>query len=241
MTTGSPAPGCRRPECVRDSQRRSVLYNLSMPSAPRRPPTRLLIVRHGQTVTNREGRFCGHSETDLTELGRKQAAALGVRLAALPIDAVYTSDFSRAIGTAAIALEGRGLVPAMDPQLRELCYGEWELERERDVARRYPEQHRLMRAEDPAWQPPGGETTGMVRARTFAAMRRIAKAHAHQTVLIVSHGTAINCMLAEALGMAESHTFRFEVANCSISEVLLRRSTPIVVRLNDTAHLVAVK
>src|SRR6185312_469139 len=144
----------------------------------------------------------------------------------------YTSDFSRAIGTAAIALEGRGLVPAMDPQLRELCYGEWELERERDVARRYPEQHRLMRAEDPAWQPPGGETTAMVR---------IAKAHAHQTVLIVSHGTAINCMLAEALGMAESHTFRFEVANCSISEVLLRRSTPIVVRLNDTAHLVAVK
>ena len=223
------------------SRRGGLLYNLSMPRAPRRPPTRLLIVRHGQTVTNREGRFCGHSETDLTELGRKQAAALGVRLAATPIDAVHTSDFSRAIVTAAIALEGRGLMASVDADLRELCYGEWELERERDVAKRYPEQHRLMRAEDPAWQPPGGETTGMVRARTFAGLQRIAKAHAHQTVLIVSHGTAINCMLAEALGMAASHTFRFEVANCSLSEVVLRRSTPIVVRLNDTAHLAAVK
>ena len=218
-----------------------LLYNPRMPRLPRRPPTRILIARHGQTVTNREGRFCGHSETDLTDLGRRQAAALGQRLAGIPIDAVYTSDFSRAIATAAIALEGRGLTPNVDPDLRELHYGEWELEKERDVAKRYPEQQSLMRAEDPAWQPPGGETTGMVRARTFAALQRIAKAHAHHTVLIVSHGTAINCMLAETLAMAPSHTFRFDVANCGLSEVVMRRTTPIIVRLNDTAHLAGLK
>ena len=212
-----------------------------MPLHIRRQATRILIARHGQTITNREGRFCGHSETDLTELGRRQAEALGRRLAEVRIDAVYTSDFSRAIVTAGIAAGGRGLTPSIDAALRELNYGEWEMEKERDVARRYPEQHRLMRAEDPEWQPPGGETTGMVRARTFAALQRIAKAHAHETVLVVSHGTAINCMIAEALGMAPTHTFRFGVDNCGLSEVVMRRTTPIVLRLNETAHLAGLR
>lgn len=212
-----------------------------MPGARRPPPTRIFIARHGQTQTNREGRFCGHSETELTELGRRQAAALATRLRETPIDAVYTSDFSRAIVTAALAVDGRALPPHIDPGLRELHYGEWELQKERDVAKRYPEQHRLMRAEDPSWQPPGGETIGMVRARTFAALQRIAKAEQHHTVLIVSHGTAIHCMLAEVLGMAPSHTFRFDVANCGVSEVVMRRTTPVVASLNDTAHLAGLR
>jgi broad specificity phosphatase PhoE len=211
-----------------------------VPIRARKPPTRILLARHGQTVSNREGRFCGHSETDLTELGRQQARALGERLARVTIDAAYTSDFSRAIETAALVLHARGITPRIDPGLRELHYGEWEMEKNGDVAKRYPAQYRLMRAEDPAWHPPGGENIAMVRARTFAALRSIARAHQHQTVLIVAHGTAINCMLAEVLGMASSHTFRVAVDNCGLSELVLRRTTPIVVRLNDTTHLAGV-
>ena len=206
----------------------------------RRPPTRLLLARHGQTVSNREGRFCGHSETSLTDLGREQARALGRRLLDVPVDAVYTSDFSRAIETAALVLEGRGLSAYVDPDLRELHYGAWEMQRGGDVAKRYPEQYKLMRAEDPLWHPPGGENVGMVRERTTAAARRIAKAHQHQTVLVVTHGTAINCLIAGMLGMADTHTFRVAVDNCGLSEVVFRRSTPIVVRLNDTSHLAGI-
>ena len=58
-----------------------------------------------------------------------------------------------------------------------------------------------MRAEDPAWLPPGGENVAMVRERTSAALARIAKAHRNQTVLMVMHGTAINCLLSAVLGM----------------------------------------
>lgn len=201
----------------------------------------MLVVRHGQTVSNKEGRFCGHSETDLTPLGMEQARALGRRLAAVQVDAVYTSDFSRAITTAALALEGRDVPAFADPGLRELHYGLWEMEKEREIAKRYPEQHRLMRLEDPAWHPPGGETIAMVRERTLAAFRRIVKAHEHQTVLIVTHGTAINCLVSGLLAIPPSHTFRFDVANCGLSEVVMRRSRPIVVCLNDTAHLAGVR
>jgi broad specificity phosphatase PhoE len=209
-----------------------------MPLRPaRKPPTRVFITRHGQTVSNREGRFCGHSETSLTELGREQARALGRRLEGTTIDAVYTSDFSRAIETASLVVAGRGLTPRVDPALRELHYGEWEMERAGDVLRRWPEQYKLMRAEDPAWHPPGGENVAMVRERTSAAFARIVKAHRHQAVLVVMHGTAINCLVSSVLGMDIAHTFRFEVSNCGLTEIVLRRSTPIVVRLNDASHL----
>jgi broad specificity phosphatase PhoE len=202
-------------------------------------PTDLLLTRHGETVTNREGRFCGHAETALTDIGIEQARALGRRLAGIRIDAVYTSDYTRAIDTAGIALEGRRLTPSFDPDLRELHYGEWELQRERDVARApvWRTEYARMRAEDPAWRPPGGENIAEVRARTCAALNRIATAHTGRTVLVVTHGTAINCMLSAVLGMAPEFTFRVNVANCGLSRLLFHRGRFSVVSMNDTSHL----
>lgn len=202
-------------------------------------PTRIFLARHGQTVTNREGRFCGHSETALTPLGEAQARALGRRLAGTPIAACYTSDFARARRTAEFILEGRGIIPHADPDLRELHYGEWELQREPEVRRKYPDQYRLMRAEDPAWRPPGGESVPEVRARTSAALHRIVAAHQHQDTLVISHGTAINCLLAEILGMDDRHVFRLDVANAGLTEVEQRSGRLYIVRINDVAHLEA--
>lgn len=199
--------------------------------------TRLFLVRHGQTLTNKEGRFCGHAETQLTALGEEQARALGRRLAGDPLDACYTSDYGRAILTAALIAGERLLTARVDPDLRELHYGAWELERESEMRRRFPAEHRLMREEDPAWRPPGGETVGEVRERTRRAFDRIVKAHAGQRVLVVSHGTALNCLLSSLLGMPESHVFRIDVANCGLTEVDVRGGRPYIVRLNDTSHL----
>ena len=214
-----------------------LLSSAHMPAAPRRPPTRIFVTRHGQTEGNRDGLFCGHSETALTALGREQALALCRRLSGIPIAAVYTSDLSRAIETAALAFGGRGLAPRTDPGLRELCYGEWELQKERLIAKSHPEQFRLMRAEDPAWKPPGGETTLAVRLRMLAAFGRIAARHRHENVLVVTHGTAIQCLFAGILGMAPEYTFRFAAANCGLSEVRLRGRVPYVVTLNEMGHL----
>ena len=202
-----------------------------------RRATRLLLTRHGQTVANVEGRVCGHSETELTPLGREQARALGRRLAGTRIDACYTSDLGRAIQTARLALGERGIAPVPRAELRERHYGVWELEREEDVRRRDPVRFALMEAEDPAWQPPGGETTTMVRVRTFAALREIAAAHRGGTVLVVGHGTMLNCLLSMVLGMPETHVFRFDVRHCALFELEERSGRLVVVRMNDAAHL----
>ncbi len=199
--------------------------------------TRVLLTRHGQTVANVEGRFCGQRETPLTPLGVAQARALGRRLAAVRIDACYSSDLGRAVETARLALGERGIAPVPRADLREKHYGAWELEREEDIRRLDPVRFAQLEAEDPAWQPPGGETVALVRARTFAALQEIAAAHTGQTVLVVSHGTAMNCMLSVVLGLPETHVFRFEVGHCTLFEVEARDGRLVVARMNDAAHL----
>ncbi|MEO8539285.1 MAG: histidine phosphatase family protein [bacterium] len=203
--------------------------------------THIFLTRHGQTLTNKEGRFCGHSETQLTALGEEQARALGRRLATEKLDACYTSDYSRAILTAALIAGERSLAARTDPDLRELHYGEWELERESEIRKRSPEQHKLMRDEDPAWRPPGGETVGEVRTRTRAAFDRILAAESGRRVLVVSHGTAINCLLSSLLGMPETHVFRIDVANCGLTEIAVRNGHAYFARINETAHLAGLK
>ncbi len=203
-----------------------------------RLPTRIWIARHGQSVANTQGLFCGQSESPLTPLGREQATALGRRLSAAPVVAVYSSDLGRALETTALALAGRNLTPCADASLREFHYGEWEMRREPEIRRQHPEQHRLLRDEDPAWQPPGGETLAAVRCRTAATLRRIAARHHHEEVLIVSHGTAIACMLAEVLAAAPTHALRLEVANCALSCVTVGPHGRLYLTLlNDASHL----
>ncbi len=199
--------------------------------------TRIWIARHGQTEANKSGLFCGQSETTLTEFGREQARALGGRLRDVPIAAAYASDLSRAVQTATIVLDGRSVSLQMDPALREIFYGEWEMKREAAIRRDHPEQFKKMRDEDPAWHPTGGENPQMVRERTIAAIRSIAARHRGQDVLVISHGTAINCMLSEILGIAPTHVFRFDVSNCGLSQVAAANGRLVVLSLNDTAHL----
>ena len=205
------------------------------------PPTRIWIARHGQSEANTKGLFCGQSESPLTELGREQSRALARRLAGVPIRAVYTSDLGRAIETAALALEGRAVTPRVDAGLREIHYGRWEMRRESDIRREDAEQTRLLRDEDPAWQPPGGESLGQVRERIHAALKAIASRHHHEDVLVVSHGTAIACMLAEVVAAAPTHTLRFDFANCALSAVTAGSHGRLYLTLvNDTSHLAGV-
>jgi broad specificity phosphatase PhoE len=148
--------------------------------------TTLLLVRHGETDWNAEGRLQGHTDRPLTPFGREQAKKLAERLEGDGIAAVYASDLSRARETAEIVGERLGLTVVIDPDLREMNWGSWE-------GLTGPERDRVEFV---------GETTEEHADRTLRAVRRIAEGHPGERVLVVTHGGSVRRLQTAVYGMA---------------------------------------
>ena len=148
--------------------------------------TTLLLVRHGETDWNAEGRLQGQTDRPLSAYGRRQAKELAGELADEEFDAVYSSDLARARETAEIVGERLGLPVVLDPGLREKDWGSWEgltgAERETvDFV---------------------GESTERHQERVLRALRRIAERHPGGRVLVVTHGGSMRRVQTTVLGAA---------------------------------------
>ncbi len=196
--------------------------------------SRLLLARHGQSVSNAVRRFQGAQDVALSELGARQAEALGRAIRRLPIAAGYTSPLERARRTAEIAAAGLGVPLTPVDDLRELSLGEWEGRTVEEI-RALPGDPYEQWVRDPvACLPPGAEPLPEVQARVVSAMADIAAAHPNgQQVLIVCHGGVISAYLAHCLGLPLSSIWRLTLSNGSITEV----APPSVRSVNSTRHL----
>lgn len=195
---------------------------------------RLLLARHGQSVSNAVRRFQGAQDVALSPLGVRQAEALGQAVARRRIAHVYASPLLRARRTAEIARSALGLPLTMVDDLRELSLGDWE-GCTVDEIRTQPGDPYTRWVRDPVQcLPPGGEPLAAVQARALQALAGIAAAHPDgDDVLIVSHGGVISALLAHWLGLPLSSIWRIAVANCSLSEI----APPRVISVNETGHL----
>ena len=194
----------------------------------------LILARHGQSVSNAVRRFQGVQDVTLSELGARQAEALGRAIRRLPIAAVYTSPLERARRTAEIAAAGLRVPLQPVDDLRELSLGDWEGRTVEEI-RALPGDPYEQWVRDPvACLPPGAEPLPEVQARVVSAMAEIAAAHPNgQQVLVVCHGGVISAYLAHCLGLPLSSIWRLTVSNGSITEV----SPPSVRSVNSTRHL----
>ncbi len=192
---------------------------------------RLTLVRHGQSVSNRAGRWQGQGDSPLSELGRAQAAALGRRLEGTSFDRVIASDLSRAADTAAAL----GREVQLDPSWRELDLGRWEGLTREEVARRWPDEVAALRAGEDI--PVGGaESWGDLARRTAAALDALRARCPDEDVLLVAHGGVIITLLSQLLGVPQLRPRRLgKLANTAVSTVLLGEETTLE-RYNDAAH-----
>lgn len=158
--------------------------------------TRLILIRHGETDWNVEGRYQGQSDVPLSERGRFQAAEMRPHVQVLKPAAIYSSDLIRARETAEILASPLQLTVRIDPRLREIHLGEWEGLLFDEIQARYSGLLKLRR-EDPAKvSAPGGETVAQVRDRVLAATGEIAERHRDQTVVLVAHGLPLAILIA---------------------------------------------
>ncbi len=201
-------------------------------------PTRLLLLRHGQTELSVQRRYSGRGNPPLTELGRRQANAAASYLGGKGgIAAVISSPLQRAYDTAAAAAEALGLPVVVDDDLIETDFGSWEgltfaeaAAADRDVHGRW--------LRDTSVTPPGGESFDAVHARVRRARSRIIAEHAGSTVLVVSHVTPIKTLLRMALDAGPGMLYRLHLDLASLSIAEFYGDGAASVRLiNQTAYL----
>ncbi|MGE2724032.1 bifunctional RNase H/acid phosphatase [Mycolicibacterium pulveris] len=201
-------------------------------------PTRLLLLRHGQTELSAQRRYSGRGNPALTDVGRRQAELAAQYLANKGgIDAVVTSPLQRAYDTAEAAAKALGLDVVVDDDLIETDFGAWEGLTFVEASQRDPELHRRW-LRDTSVMPPAGESFDSVAQRVRRAQDRFVTEHGGQTLLVVSHVTPIKTLLRMALDAGPSILYRLHLDLASLSMAEFYPDGAASVRLvNQTEYL----
>ena len=166
------------------------------------PPTRIYIVRHGQTEWNVERRFQGHQDSPLTVLGVQQAEWLAEALREECIDAFYASTSTRAFRTAEIIRGERELPVHACEGLKEINLGVWEGGIQQELEAAEPERYGAFWNDPETFRVEGGETFTEVAARASAVLDEILQRHVGETVLISTHTVVLKLLMARFEGRA---------------------------------------
>lgn len=218
---------------------------------------KIYLVRHGETVWNKELRYQGHTDIHLSELGIEQSRALAGRIAQLagPGTPIFTSDLKRAHQSASAISEATGASVTTLTGLREAFFGAWEGMSFDEIARSYPQEWEQWRKDPAAAEVPGAEDRNTFKQRVLAATEKITQLVAEAPVMtsndggspsqsqavVVTHGGVIKTIIANALGLGFDSYWKIRVDNCSLSIIDIYDQGSILSNLNDTSHLTGSK
>jgi probable phosphomutase (TIGR03848 family) len=198
--------------------------------------TTVLLLRHGRTTANAAGVLAGWTPgVQLDDAGTAQVAAVGERLAKVPLAAVVSSPLERCVQTAQAVTQGRALQVQSDDRLGEARYGDWTGRTIKELSKeplwKVVQQH----PSAAVFPGDGGEGLAQTQARAVAAVRAWnATLGPHAVWLACSHGDVIKAILADALGLHLDQFQRIVVDPASISVITYTDTRPFVVRVNDT-------
>ena len=195
---------------------------------------RLILVRHGETEWNIRNRVQGQKGVPLNRKGKEQAKKVGLRLKNEQIDAIYSSDLTRARQTAAEIAKFHRVPIHYDRLLRERSFGkfegmlvnEWRKIRDKSSLPAY------------LYRPPGGESYVDLQKRINKFLTSIKKKHGKHTVLVVSHGGVIRTFITVITKRPLASVHEIEQHNAAVNMIELKRGySPKIHYLNSTEHL----
>jgi broad specificity phosphatase PhoE len=192
---------------------------------------RMILIRHGDLGDACRGRYIGRTDAPLSEMGKRQAAALAGELGRLSGAHLLCSPLLRARQTAEIAL-GTADACDIDPDLREIDFGRWEGMGFSEIAASDPEAVGHWAALDEDFAFPGGEGIGDFGKRIGAVAGRIA-ADPAGTVVAFTHGGVIRYLICRFLGLEVRHFLLFDIRPGSLTEIRVEGGKGILVRLNS--------
>lgn len=163
------------------------------------PATRIIAVRHGQTLSSVNKLYAGHDDKELTDFGHEQARALAQDLLRRErVDAILSSPLQRARQTARYLSSATGLDVTIDAGLTEIDFGTWDGLTFQEARERDPELHQRW-VKDTAVSPPGGESVQALHRRVTAWRKDVVSRYAGKTVVVVTHVHPIKSLIRQGL------------------------------------------
>lgn len=181
--------------------------------------TRLVLIRHGETDWNVEGRYQGQADPPLNERGLAQARRLAEELRDVGLEVLYTSPLRRAAQTARVLAEALGLTLHFEPRLMEIHQGEWQGRLWSEIAVLYPDLYRRWQSEPWTVTLPGGESLAQVQERVYAALDDILPRHQGQCVGLVTHRIPIILIKMRYQGLDPDAVRTLELPNTYWEEI----------------------
>ena len=206
--------------------------------------THVVIIRHGQSQGNAEGRFGGHTDTPLSPRGRRQAEATARALASEKFDAIYSSDLPRAIETAAPLARLTGAPLETTEALRERSVGVMEGLTFEEAAELHPEQYQALLRRDFEHVLESGESYRQTLDRASRKLDEAIEQHLGGRIALFAHTGTICILILHLLGALDAPELKpvwIATANCGIARFDLRDDGFVrVVVINDTRHLTGI-
>jgi len=199
--------------------------------------TEIVLVRHGETESNKLGLFRGRLDVPLNETGRHQAAAVARALRDDPVAAVFTSPLERAVATARAIAGEHGLDPVVDESFNNIDLGKWQgLEKSR-VELEEPDLWNLWMTDPDRWGVPGAESLSGVRERALRGALALLPEFAGRRLVIVSHRSVLKLLAGALLGMVSGYFWKFYLDNAGYSVLGQRGDDFVLLKWNEACHL----
>ena len=203
--------------------------------------TRILLVRHGQSLGNAEQRFGGHSPTPLSGLGFAQAEATAHALRGEGVAAIYSSDLLRAVQTAEPLARATGLEIVRTDAFRERSVGRMEGLTFEEAARQFPEEYAALLRRDFEHVLLGGESYRQLLDRAARELDAAVERHRGRTVAVFSHTGTICILVLHLMGALDAPELRpvwISTSNCGVTRIDINHGGLLrVAAVNDTRHL----
>jgi len=199
--------------------------------------TRIILVRHARTFWNDQGKYGGHTDVGLDELGREQIRKVAQRLKKYAVKAVYTSDLQRAYETAWAIAKTHNLPVERFCDLREINFGQWEGKTYQEIVQ---EDQKIMESwlKDPFNTCiPEGETMSEMQKRVCRCLLEIVQKHPEETVVVVTHAGPIWTIISYILEVPLQYYWRIKQSNTAVNIIDFYQGQGIIFLLNDISHL----
>lgn len=200
---------------------------------------RVILVRHGETNWNVEGRYQGQEDTALSPRGLEQGRRLGEALQRIPIDVYIASPLKRAYMTAQFCADYQGKDVQTDSRLEEINHGIWEGQLASTIADQYPDEFQQWRtAPHLVRMPgPGGESVEDVRRRAHEALMEYVESYDGKTILVAAHDAVNKAIICDIMGLGMDHFWQIKQDNTCVNVLEYDQGQWRIVLLNYTGHM----